>query len=117
MTLHFEEIVGGSTSNSPLRHEGQHLPLPPQQRHIHDSTAVSYWKKIGIKQEANEKRNKNKKDKNLIHTFLFILSNWDFKFKQAHQTNLQQQAQKAAKIPGAEEHGSNNSRETWQWTG
>lgn len=32
-------------------------------------------KKIGIKQEANEKRNKNKKDKNLIHTFLFILSN------------------------------------------
>lgn len=42
MTLHFEEIVGGSTSNSPLRHEGQHLPLPPQQRHIHDSTAVSY---------------------------------------------------------------------------
>jgi hypothetical protein len=30
---------------------------------------------------------------------------------------LQQQAQKAAKIPGAEEHGSNNSRETWQWTG
>jgi hypothetical protein len=63
MTLHFEEIVGGSTSNSPLRHEGQHLPLPPQQRHIHDQLQYRFEKKMTLYKRPMKNETKTKKIK------------------------------------------------------